>query len=160
MHELSITQNVLNIVIEHAKRAKAQQVTAIDLVVGELDGIVQGVGFRPFVYNLAVAYGLRGWVRNTSAGVQVQVEGQLKALDAFVQGLTTRAPRLARIETICVADRSPNGYKGFAIEESLPQEGAYQLVSADIATCPDCLHELFDPDDRRYAGNCCTRCAR
>jgi hydrogenase maturation protein HypF len=126
----------------------------------ELTGIVQGVGFRPFVYNLAVAHGLRGWVRNTSAGVQIQVEGQAKALDAFAQGLTTQAPPLARIETISVTERSPNGYKGFTIEESLPQPGAYQLVSPDIATCPDCLRELFDPDDRRYAYpfTNCTNC--
>jgi hydrogenase maturation protein HypF len=126
----------------------------------ELTGIVQGVGFRPFVYNLAVAHGLHGWVRNTSAGVQVHVEGQPEALDAFVRGLTTQAPPLARIETVTVSDRSPAGYKGFAIVESLKQEGAYQLVSSDIATCPDCLHELFDPADRRYAYpfTNCTNC--
>jgi hydrogenase maturation protein HypF len=141
-------------------KAKGEKVKGVTARYIELTGIVQGVGFRPFVYNLAVAHGLRGWVRNTSAGVQIQVEGQPEALDAFVQGLTTRAPPLARIETISVADRSPNGYKGFTIEESLPQKGAYQLVSPDIATCPDCLRELFDPDDRRYAYpfTNCTNC--
>jgi hydrogenase maturation protein HypF len=140
--------------------AACQEADALAARYIELTGIVQGVGFRPFVYNLAVAHGLRGWVRNTSAGVQLQVEGQPEALDAFVQGLTTRAPPLARIETISVATKSPKGYKGFTIEKSLPQEGAYQLVSPDIATCPDCLHELFDPDDRRYAYpfTNCTNC--
>jgi len=126
----------------------------------ELTGIVQGVGFRPFVYNLAVAHDLRGWVRNTSAGVQVHVEGQPEVLDAFVQGLTTQAPPLARIETISITDRSPNGYKGFTIEESVRQQGAYQLVSPDVAICPDCLRELLDPDDRRYGYpfTNCTNC--
>ena len=126
----------------------------------ELTGIVQGVGFRPFVYNLAVAHGLRGWVRNTSAGVQVHVEGEPEALDAFVRGLTAEAPPLARIEAITVTDLSPTGYQGFHIEESLAQEGAYQLVSPDIATCPACLHELLDPADRRYAYpfTNCTNC--
>jgi hydrogenase maturation protein HypF len=141
-------------------KAKGSEVEGVAARYIELTGIVQGVGFRPFVYNLAVAHGLRGWVRNTSAGVQVQVEGQSEALDAFVQGLTTQAPPLARIESISVTDRSPNGYKGFTIEESLPQKGAYQLVSPDIATCPACLHELFDPDDRRfgYPFTNCTNC--
>ena len=126
----------------------------------ELTGIVQGVGFRPFVYNLAVAHGLRGWVRNTSAGVQVHVEGRPEALDAFVQGLTTRAPPLARIETVSVSERPPGGYESFGIVASLPQEGAYQLVSPDIATCPECLRELFDPADRRYGYpfTNCTNC--
>ena len=126
----------------------------------ELTGIVQGVGFRPFVYRLAVAHGLCGWVRNTSAGVQVQVEGKPEALSAFVQGLTAEAPPLARIETVSVTDTSPDGCKSFAIEESLPQEGAYQLVSPDVATCPDCLRELFDSDDRRHAYpfTNCTNC--
>ena len=89
-------------------KAKGEEVTGVAAPRGgavaaryiELTGIVQGVGFRPFVYNLAVAHGLRGWVRNTSAGVQVQVEGKPEALDAFVQGLTTQAPPLAHIETV------------------------------------------------------------
>lgn len=116
----------------------------------EITGIVQGVGFRPFVYNLAVAHGLHGWVRNTSAGVEIEVEGSLEALDAFVDQLTTQAPPLARIESLSVTDISPNGYGEFLILESQPQAGAYQLVSPDIATCADCLRELFDPQDRRY----------
>lgn len=126
----------------------------------ELTGIVQGVGFRPFVYNLAIAHNLRGWVRNTSAGVQIEVEGSPAALDAFVRGLSAQAPPLARIETMKVTEKSPNGHESFVIEESLAQEGAYQLVSPDIATCPDCLRELFDPQDRRwrYPFINCTNC--
>lgn len=116
----------------------------------EITGIVQGVGFRPFVYNLAVAHGLRGWVRNTSAGVEIEVEGAAEALAVFVEQLTTQAPPLARIENISVTDIPPNGYSEFVILESQPLPGAYQLVSPDIATCTDCLRELFDPKDRRY----------
>ncbi len=140
--------------------AKGEKVTGIAARYIELTGIVQGVGFRPFVFNLAVAHGLCGWVRNTSAGVQVHVEGRPEALDAFVHGLTTQAPPLAHIETVSVSDRSPGGHKDFTIVESLPQAGAYQLVSPDVATCPECLRELFDPADRRYGYpfTNCTNC--
>ncbi|MGC8788102.1 MAG: carbamoyltransferase HypF, partial [Anaerolineae bacterium] len=116
----------------------------------EITGIVQGVGFRPFVYNLAVSHGLRGWVRNTSAGVEIEVEGSSEALSAFLDQLATQAPPLARIESISVTDIPLNGYSEFVILESQPLAGAYQLVSPDIATCADCLRELFDPQDRRY----------
>lgn len=117
----------------------------------EITGVVQGVGFRPFVYNLAIGHGLRGWVRNTSAGVEIEVEGSMLALDAFIQALTFQTPPRAHIESISVQEISLNGYDSFAILPSLPQADAYQLVSPDIATCADCLRELFDPRDRRYA---------
>jgi hydrogenase maturation protein HypF len=117
----------------------------------EITGIVQGVGFRPFVYNLAVDHGLCGWVRNTSGCVEIEVEGATDAVDSFVEKLTAKAPPLARIETVSVTDISPDGCDAFVILKSLPQAGAYQLVSPDIATCADCLQELFDPQDRRYS---------
>jgi len=116
----------------------------------ELTGVVQGVGFRPFVYNLALAKGLRGWVRNTSSGVEIEVEGSSLALDQFVSDLTSKAPPLARIETVTVQEMAPNGHEGFVILHSQAKAGAYQLVSPDIATCEDCLRELLDPHDRRY----------
>jgi len=113
-------------------------------------GVVQGVGFRPFVYRLAHRYGLAGWVMNTSEGVEIEIEGPDETLNAFLQALTAEAPPLARIEGLFASDRPPNGYRGFEIRESQAQEGKYQLISPDIATCPDCLRELFDPHDRRY----------
>ncbi len=116
----------------------------------EITGIVQGVGFRPFVYNLAVMHGLCGWVRNTSAGVEIEVEGAAETVAVFVNQLTAQAPPLARIESISITDIPPNDYSEFVILESQPLPGAYQLVSPDIATCTDCLRELFDPQDRRY----------
>ncbi len=117
----------------------------------DVTGIVQGVGFRPFVYNLAVGHGLRGWVRNTSGCVEIEVEGATDAIDSFVEKLTAEAPPLAYIEAISVTDISLGRGDAFVILESLPQAGAYQLVSPDIATCTDCLHEMFDPRDRRYS---------
>ncbi len=126
----------------------------------EITGIVQGVGFRPFVYNLAVDHGLRGWVRNTSGCVEIEVEGATDAVDSFVEKLTAEAPPLARIESLSVTSISADGFDEFVILKSQPQAGAYQLISPDIATCADCLHELFDPQDRRYSYpfTNCTNC--
>jgi len=113
-------------------------------------GVVQGVGFRPFVYRLAHDHGLAGWVLNHSGGVEIEVEGATPALEAFVQDLTAQAPPLARIVGVDVREAAPNGYTRFEIRHSVAQEGSYQLISPDIATCADCRRELFDPDDRRY----------
>jgi hydrogenase maturation protein HypF len=113
-------------------------------------GVVQGVGFRPFVYRLAHEHGLTGWVLNHSGGVDIEVEGPETALAAFVRDLEAKAPPLARIEGVEVADAPPDGYATFEIRHSVAEEGPYQLISPDIATCPDCLRELLDPSDRRY----------
>ncbi len=113
-------------------------------------GVVQGVGFRPFVYRLAHAHGLTGWVLNHSGGVEIAVEGTDEALTAFVRDLEAQAPPLARIAHIQVADVTPAGYTAFEIRHSVAEEGRYQLISPDIATCSDCLRELLDPADRRY----------
>jgi hydrogenase maturation protein HypF len=113
-------------------------------------GVVQGVGFRPFVYQLALRCGLGGWVRNTSAGVDIEVEGPLQGLQQFLTALEGEAPPMAHIEAVSVTDHPPNGYQRFEIRESLAQEGRYQLISPDVATCDDCLKELFDSQDRRY----------
>jgi len=113
-------------------------------------GVVQGVGFRPFVYRLAHEHGLAGWVLNHSGGVEIEVEGPAAALATFVRDLEEKTPPLARIEGIEVADAPPAGYTTFEIRHSVVQEGRYQLISPDIATCPDCLRELLDPADRRY----------
>jgi hydrogenase maturation protein HypF len=123
-------------------------------------GVVQGVGFRPFVYRLAHDHGLTGWVLNHSGGVEIEVEGPLSALDAFVQALTAQAPPLARIVGVDVTDVPPNGYTRFEIRHSVAEEGRYQLISPDIATCTDCQRELFDPNDRRfrYPFTNCTNC--
>ena len=112
-------------------------------------GVVQGVGFRPFVYGLAIGLGLTGWVINTSSGVVIEIEGASAALDAFARDLTAKAPPVARIESVESEVIPPNGYARFEIRESKAEAG-YSLVSPDIATCAECARELFDPADRRY----------
>ena len=113
-------------------------------------GIVQGVGFRPFVHRLAATLGLAGFVGNDDAGVVVEVEGERQALDAFVARLSARPPPLATIETVSVAAVPPTGAHGFAIAASRATGARSALVSADTATCDDCLADLADPTDRRY----------
>jgi hydrogenase maturation protein HypF len=123
-------------------------------------GIVQGVGFRPFVYHLAQCSGLAGYVLNSSAGVVVEVEGSPAALDGFVESLRTEPPPLARIEEMLVAELHPLGDSGFVIRQSEEQAGEFVLVSPDVATCPDCYRDFTDPANRRYgyAFTNCTNC--
>src|SRR3972149_1686055 len=111
-----------------------------------ITGIVQGVGFRPFVYGLATRHGLLGWVCNTSAGVDIEVDGPPDVLDRFVSDLSTQAPPLALVDSIEVSDIQPNGFTEFAIRHSESRAGAFQPISPDIALCDDCRRELFDPD--------------
>ncbi len=113
-------------------------------------GIVQGVGFRPFVYGLAVKHNLKGWVYNTSEDVKIEVEGKAEAVEQFELELETKAPPLAHIENVTIEYRPPLGYKNFEIRHSQAQEGKYQLISPDVATCQACLGELLNPEDRRY----------
>ncbi len=113
-------------------------------------GVVQGVGFRPFVYQLAAKHSLKGWVCNTSGDVKIEVEGERRALDRFLDELVALAPPLARLEDVSVTSHTPQGYSGFEIRHSIAEEGKYQLVSPDIATCQPCLGEVLAPGDRRY----------
>ena len=113
-------------------------------------GIVQGVGFRPFVYGLAVKHNLKGWVYNTSEDVKIEVEGTAEAIRQFEQELRTQAPPLAHIENVTLEYHRPAGYKSFEIRKSQAQRGKYQLISPDVATCQACLDEVMDPEDRRY----------
>ena len=115
-----------------------------------IDGIVQGVGFRPFVYNLAARLGLKGWVRNTSAGVDIEVDGERAVLDVFIRALRAEAPALAHIDGLTAAFVPASGYRSFEIVHSESIDSAFQPISPDVAICDDCLRELFDPSDRRY----------
>ena len=115
-----------------------------------ITGVVQGVGFRPFVYGLAKKLELNGWVRNTSAGVDIEVDGEQDILDAFVKSLRDEAPPLSRIDELTASFQAPNGFRSFDIVHSEAVEGAFQPISPDVSICPDCLHELYDPSDRRY----------
>jgi len=113
-------------------------------------GVVQGVGFRPYVYGLATRLGLSGWVLNHSGGVDIQIEGEAAALRAFEQALATQAPPLARIERVAASDVAIEGLAAFEIRHSQATPGQHQLIAPDVATCDDCLRELLDPADRRY----------
>jgi len=115
-----------------------------------ITGIVQGVGFRPFVYGLAKRYELKGWVRNTSAGVDIEVDGEQDLLETFVEALKDEAPPLSRIDDLTASFQAPNGFRSFDILHSEAVEGAFQPISPDVSICEDCLRELFDPSDRRY----------
>ncbi|MBN8658645.1 MAG: carbamoyltransferase HypF, partial [Anaerolineae bacterium] len=115
-----------------------------------ITGIVQGVGFRPFVYNLATALNLKGWVKNTSAGVEVEADGDKETLDSFLQKLRDDAPPLSRIDDFHASFGPGNGFTQFDIIHSESVDGAFQPISPDVAICDDCLRELFDPTDRRY----------
>jgi hydrogenase maturation protein HypF len=125
-----------------------------------ISGVVQGVGFRPHVYNLAQQFGVRGFVLNSSSGVTIEGEAPATVLDAFWNSLRSSPPPLARIEDFDTFDLAPVGYLGFEIRESLHEDHAFALISPDIATCSDCRHELLDPADRRfgYPFTNCTNC--
>lgn len=118
-------------------------------------GIVQGVGMRPFVYREAMAHGICGWVLNAGDGVHIEAHALGKALDEFVDALSEHAPAASRVERVEVVGLEPGDWdaaneQGFRIVASQDQTAHTTLVSPDIATCDDCLRELFDPADRRY----------
>jgi hydrogenase maturation protein HypF len=126
----------------------------------EFEGIVQGVGFRPFLHRVADELGLAGWVLNSSAGVLMELEGTRVRLDEYITRVKAEAPPLSRILTTRVRFLSILGYHGFTIKPSLHQADALTLLCPDVATCQDCLRELFDPLDRRfrYPFINCTNC--
>ena len=117
----------------------------------QIHGIVQGVGFRPFIHRLVGEFGLNGTVKNTSSGVELELEGERETLEAFLRALPGRAPLLAVIEAID-ADWGGKleGYTDFRILHSRVEAERNTLISPDIGLCPDCLRELLDPRDRRY----------
>lgn len=118
-------------------------------------GIVQGVGMRPFVYREAMAHGICGWVLNAGDGVHIEAHAQSESLDEFIAALSEHAPAASRVEHVEAVDLAPGDWnaaneQGFRIVASQDQTAHTTLISPDIATCDDCLRELFDPADRRY----------
>jgi len=115
-----------------------------------ITGIVQGVGFRPYVYRLATKFKLCGWVLNASDGVHIYIEGPDSVVTRFVAALETDPPAASRIERVEVESAEVIGYEDFEIHESEADESLRTFISPDLATCPACLEELFDESDRRY----------
>ena len=113
-------------------------------------GVVQGVGFRPFVFRLAHETQLAGFIGNNTDGVTIEIEGAQPQLDQFLARLRSDAPPMARIDSIAVSDVAPTGESEFRIVTSEVLGQVSTGIPADAATCPDCLRELLDPADRRY----------
>lgn len=125
-----------------------------------INGIVQGVGFRPTVYNYAHKYGLKGWVLNASHGVEIELHGEPEQIEAFIRELRSNPPRMARIDTFEQSDLPFKPFQSFTIVESVDDPADFLPVSPDLNVCPDCLKELFTPTDRRfrYPFINCTNC--
>ncbi|KFA92183.1 carbamoyltransferase HypF [Archangium violaceum] len=123
-------------------------------------GVVQGVGFRPFVHAAATARALAGWVRNRTDGVRIEVEGPAPAVEEFVRVLSREAPPAARLTRVEVSEVPPRHERAFLILESDPDAPPRPTVPADLATCPECLAEVASPGERRfrYPFTNCTRC--
>jgi len=123
-------------------------------------GTVQGVGFRPFVFRLAGELGLAGSVRNTAAGVVIELEGERARVDEFARRLEAEAPPLARIASVASREVEPVGEVGFRIIESEAAARPTALIPPDVALCADCAREIADPTDRRHAYpfTNCTNC--
>ncbi|MEN8242069.1 MAG: carbamoyltransferase HypF [Chloroflexota bacterium] len=125
-----------------------------------MNGVVQGVGFRPFVYNLALEMGLNGWVCNSSSGVEIQVDGEKSLLEKFAAALRSKAPPLSKIDQLVTNWIDPQGFSSFEIVHSQDDPNAFIPISPDVTICPDCLSELFNREDRRfrYPFINCTNC--
>jgi len=123
-------------------------------------GAVQGVGFRPHIYRLAKAFDLSGWVSNAAAGVIVEIQGEPERIKQFLKASSEQAPVLARVRSFSESEIPPGEEKDFSIRESSKSDAVSTQVSADAATCKDCLSELLDPKDRRhrYPFINCTNC--
>jgi hydrogenase maturation protein HypF len=126
----------------------------------EVKGVVQGVGFRPFVFGIAERYRLKGEVANTSGGVTIYIEGPAKKISLFLKTLSGSHPPLAHITDICVYKEKQKGFKTFSIAKSRSPHKTSTLISPDMSICDDCLRELFDPDNPRfeYPFINCTNC--
>ena len=125
-----------------------------------INGIVQGVGFRPFIYNLALAHGLTGWVRNSSSGVDIEVTGSNREVEKFIEAIPISAPVLAQVDSLETREIPIIEFDGFNIVASEDQQNDFIPVSPDVAICQQCHEELFDPGDRRfrYPFINCTNC--
>ena len=126
----------------------------------EIEGVVQGVGFRPFIYRVAQRFGIRGWVLNSSGGVVIEAESDEETLDSFVAAIESELPPLARIDKLVAASVELQADDRFTIRQSTTVAGRFALVPADVGTCPDCFRDFTDASNRRYSYpfTNCTNC--
>ena len=115
-----------------------------------IKGIVQGVGFRPFIYNLALTHNIKGWVRNSASGVDIEVSGHVDKIESFINEIPISAPPLAQIDSITTEQSDHKRFPDFKIITSKDKASDFIPVSPDVAICVQCQAELFDPQDRRY----------
>ena len=109
-----------------------------------IKGTVQGVGFRPFIYNLAVKYSLKGWVNNSDTGVNICIEGDELAIESFLDDITEFAPPLSKIDEINTLERDFEGFETFEIVKSETSSNKTTIISPDIAICDDCIKDIKD----------------
>jgi hydrogenase maturation protein HypF len=115
-----------------------------------IKGTVQGVGFRPFVFSTAKKYNITGWVRNSSAGVEIHANGTLQEIKDFIAEVKTNPPPLAKIDEVFESDINSDGYMDFSILQSQTIPGEFIPISPDVSICSECQEELFDPGNHRY----------
>lgn len=116
----------------------------------KINGIVQGVGFRPYIYNSAISNNLKGWVNNNSEGVFIDIEGSEESLDNFLNTLKHNPPPLSRIESIHITEKSSCNFKDFKIKKSVENIDKITLISPDISICKDCRDDILNPNNKRY----------
>jgi hydrogenase maturation protein HypF len=116
----------------------------------KITGVVQGVGFRPFIYKLAQTNGLKGWVVNAEEGVEIHLEGEDEPLQSFLQEMKAGSPPAAAIAEVSIESTQASGFCDFTIRESMDQRQPTVRISPDLPVCDNCLKELFDPQDSRY----------
>ena len=123
-------------------------------------GIVQGVGYRPYIYNKANFFNIKGWVSNQGSSVVMDIEGEKNNIKEFLLQIVKKPPSLARVEKVEVFLRSCRGYRSFQIKPNFVEEKGLEFIGTDVATCPDCLNEISDPNNSRYqyAFTTCTAC--
>src|SRR5580704_7661215 len=116
----------------------------------KVTGVVQGVGFRPFIYRLAQANGLKGWVLNAENGLEIHLEGEQRALQSFLAEMKPGSPQAATVVEVSIEPTQVSGFPDFTIRESIGKHQPTVRISPDLPVCEQCLHELFDPQDPRY----------
>src|SRR6516164_8577587 len=144
--------------LARARLLRDQPMTAARSI--RVRGVVQGVGFRPFVYRLARANGLAGWVSNEASGVAIHLEGDEPGVEAFLRDLAGEPPPAAVITAIDISDAAPAGLKSFTIRPTQDEAPPTVRISPDLSVCEDCLREMRDPADPRYRYEYinCTNC--